>query len=35
MLIEGVWIVNKAVGVGWYDAPECKVAPAVYWGVHG
>jgi len=30
MLITGVWIINKAVGVGWCDAPECKVPPAVY-----
>jgi len=29
-------MVNKVVGVGWCDAPECKVCPAVYgWvGVH-
>jgi len=32
MLIRGVWIVKKVVGVGWCDAPECKVTPAVYSG---
>jgi len=31
MLIRGVWIVHKVVvGVGWCNAPKCKVAPAVY-----
>jgi len=30
MLIRGVWIVNKVVGVGWCDAPECKAAPTVH-----
>jgi len=34
MLIRGIWIVNKVVGVGWCYAPECKVAPADY-GVKG
>jgi len=35
MLIRGVWIVNKVVGVGWCEAPQCKVAPAVYgWGTY-
>jgi len=29
MLVRGVWIVNKVVGVSWCDAPECKEAPAV------
>jgi len=29
MLIRGVWIVNKVVGLCWCDVPECKVAPAV------
>jgi len=32
LLVKGVWIVNKVVGVGWCDAPECKVAPAFYSG---
>jgi len=30
MLIRGEWIVNKLVGLGWCDAPDCKVAPTVY-----
>jgi len=29
MLIRGIKMVNKIVGVGWCDAPECKVALAV------
>jgi len=30
MLIRGVLIFSKVVVVGWCDAPEYKVAPAVY-----
>jgi len=30
MLIKVVWIVNNVLCVGWCDATECKVAPAVF-----
>jgi len=32
MLTRGQWVVNKVVGVGWCDVPECMVAPPVYGG---
>jgi len=33
MLVRVVWNVNKVVGVGWCNNPECKVALAVHdWG---